>query len=156
MSSKWRGRVTAEAKRATADQVWSLYKDFFNFHKWFPTLSSCHGVLGVNGEAGCVRYCVGSSLPNGGDEASWSKERLVAVDEKERSLRYEIVESNIGFEAYAAVVKVVASGESGCLVEWAFEVAPVGGLTLEELVKKYESGLRATVKNMEDDLSQKG
>uniref|UniRef100_A0A7N0ZZ77 Lachrymatory factor synthase n=1 Tax=Kalanchoe fedtschenkoi TaxID=63787 RepID=A0A7N0ZZ77_KALFE len=150
---KWRGSVSSEARRATADQIWSLYKDFFNFHRWFPTLAECSGVHGVNGEVGCVRHCSGSSLPNGsGVEDSWSKERLVAVNEEERTLRYEIVDGNIGFRSYVATVKVAARGD-GCVVEWGFEVAPVAGLSLEELVQKYEKGLRATVRKMEDDVA---
>lgn len=152
---KWRGSVSAKVNHATADYIWSLYKDFFNFHTWFPTLTACSGVSGANGEIGCVRYCAGSSLPNNGAPSvghavSWSKERLVAVDEEKRSLKYEIVDSNIGFEDYAASVNVI-DGLGFVVVEWRFEVSPVGGLNFEELVTKYEKGLVETLKNMEKD-----
>uniref|UniRef100_A0A2N9GIC2 Uncharacterized protein n=1 Tax=Fagus sylvatica TaxID=28930 RepID=A0A2N9GIC2_FAGSY len=66
---KWEGKVCTSLTNATANQVWHLYKDFFNFHKWFPSLDTCYGIHGTNSELGCIRYCAGFSIPsNDGDK----------------------------------------------------------------------------------------
>lgn len=152
---KWEGKVSARLKNATADQIWPLYKDFFNFHKWFHSLATCYGVHGANGELGSVRYCAGFSIPSSGADnpLSWSTERLTAVDDDARSLSYEIVDSNIGFESYLSTVKIVPQGEEGqdgCVIEWSFTVDPVEGWVLGDLVRKYETGLQRMAQRMED------
>ena len=101
---KWEGKVSTRLSKATVSQMWPLFTDFFNFHKWFPTLANYHGIHGTNGEPGYIRYCFRFSIAsNGVDDrhstwpVSWSKERLIVVDHVHHSLNYEIVESNIGF-----------------------------------------------------------
>lgn len=153
---KWEATVSARLTKARVDQIWPLLKDFFNFHRWFPTLATCYGIHGANGEPGCIRYCSGSSIPSKGDHkaVSWSKERLLAVDDANHSLSYEIVESNIGFSSYVSTVRVVpvgdVDGQDGCLIEWSITVDPVEGWGLDDLVKKYELGLLSMSKRMED------
>ncbi|KAJ6354486.1 hypothetical protein OIU77_005153 [Salix suchowensis] len=159
-SQNGKGKVSTVLAKATADQIWPLLNDFFNLHKWFPGLATCYGIHGTNGEPGCVRYCGGSSIPStdsgtGGDNrpVSWSTERLTAVDHVERSLSYEIVDSNIGFRSYVSTVKVVPQGDDGqdgCVIEWSFNVDPVAGMVLTELVRKYEVGLQQMAKRMEE------
>ncbi|XP_022131917.1 lachrymatory-factor synthase [Momordica charantia] len=149
--AKWEGRVSEALTVASADQIWPMLKDFFNFHKWFPTLATCYGIAGTNGEVGCVRFCSGFSIPSldGADRVvSWSKERLLAVDDDSRRIRYEIVDSNIGFKSYVATIEIAPGGGDG-VIEWRFAVEPVEGLKLEDLVKKYQEGLRSMVKRME-------
>ncbi|KAL4560284.1 hypothetical protein LXL04_032434 [Taraxacum kok-saghyz] len=162
--AKWEGKVSTTLTKASADQIWSLFIDFFNFHKWFPNMSICYGVHGVNGEVGGVRYCAGFSLPNedgGAEQNSWSKERLVAVDRNELSMSYEMVDCNVGFTSYLSTVKVVRGGGNGggggggCVIEWSFDVNPVEGLTYEYLVQKYQDGLDQTAMKMEDALVEK-
>ncbi|CAB4266463.1 unnamed protein product [Prunus armeniaca] len=144
---KWEATVSARLTKARVDQIWPLLKDFFNFHQLFPTLANCYSVQGANGEPGCIRYCSGSSIPSKGDHmaVSWSKERLVAVDDADHSLSYEIVESHIGFKSYVPTVRVVPGGDVdvqyGCLIEWSITFDPVEGWGLDHLVKKYELGL---------------
>ncbi|KAK1551185.1 hypothetical protein Q3G72_031600 [Acer saccharum] len=131
-------------------------------HKWFPSLSNSYGVHGTNGEPGCIRYCVGFSIPSndGNIPVSWSKERLIAVDQDQRSLSYEIVDNNIGFKSYVSTVKIVPGDhddgghENGCLIEWSFAVDPVEGMEFVDLVKKYDVGLQRMAKKMEDSLIQ--
>ncbi|KAJ8751185.1 hypothetical protein K2173_016366 [Erythroxylum novogranatense] len=158
---KWEAKVSTRLTKASADQIWPFLSDFFNLHKWFPGLANCHGVQGTNGEPGCIRYCVGFSIPPKGtaeDEkdrpCSWSKERLVSVDHVGRSLNYEIVDSNIGFTSYNStfmIVPGVSDGhEEGCVIEWSFVVDPVEGWVFEDLVEKYEVGLKSMAKKMED------
>ncbi|KAK7384969.1 hypothetical protein VNO78_30673 [Psophocarpus tetragonolobus] len=151
---RWEGKVSAKLKTATKEQAWPLVKDFFNLHKRFPSLATCHGVHGSNGEPGCIRFCAGSSIPsssNGADTVSWSNERLVAVDDLDLTLKYQMVENNLGFRSYESTIRVLDDGE-GCMLEWCFKVEPVVGLVLEELVGKYRVGLQAMAHKMEEEI----
>ncbi|KAK8520339.1 hypothetical protein V6N13_031206 [Hibiscus sabdariffa] len=150
---KWEAKVSAKLTRASPDQVWAIYTDFFNFHKWFPTLATCYGIHGTNGELGCVRFCSGFSISSGGGSEKWSKERLIAIDHTNRTLSYEIVESNIGFYSYVSTVKIVHGDrdhKDGCVIEWSFTVDPVEGWRLDEMKKLYEEGLQGLAKRIED------
>lgn len=153
---KWEGKVSTTLTDAKADQIWTLLKDFFNFHKWFPTLETCYGIHGSNSEPGCIRYCVGFSIPSDGPHhpVSWSKERLVAVDHDDRTLVYEIVDSNIGFSSYRSTIKVIPTvnhhDERGCVIEWNFSLDPLEGWVMEDLVRKYDVGLQRMATKMED------
>ncbi|XP_010526098.1 PREDICTED: lachrymatory-factor synthase [Tarenaya hassleriana] len=148
---KWQAMVSTTLAKAKPDQIWPLFTDFFNLHKWLPSLATCHGVHGNNGEPGCVRFCSGSSIKsNGGDAvAGWSKERLLTVDHVDRVLSYEIVESNIGFESYVSTVKISPRGGEGCVIDWFFTVDPVEGWSMDDLVIKYEKALEIIAMNME-------
>ncbi|XP_038886400.1 lachrymatory-factor synthase [Benincasa hispida] len=158
-AAKWEGRVAEALTVAAADQTWPMIKDFFNFHKWFPTLANCYGLSGINGEVGCVRFCSGFSIPStdGSDRVvSWSKERLVEIDDERRRICYEIVDSNIGFKSYAATIEVAeGGGSSSCVIEWRFEVEAVEGLTVDDLVKKYQVGLSSMAKRMDAAVQNK-
>ncbi|ESQ50322.1 hypothetical protein EUTSA_v10002295mg [Eutrema salsugineum] len=157
---KWQAKVSVTLKKAKPNEIWPFFTDFFNFHKWLPTVTTCHGVHGINGELGCIRFCSGSSIRSIGVESTvgWSKEKLVAVDPVERLLTYEIVESNIGFESYVSTVQILPRDDSGdaegCVIEWGFTVDPVGGWSLDDLVKKYEKALGVIAKNMEEALTR--
>ena len=153
---KWQAKVSVTLTKSKPDQIWLLFTDFFNFNKWLQTLTTCHGVHGINGELGCIRFCSGSSIRSNGVEPTvgWSREKLVAVDPVERVMRYEIVESNIGFESYVSTVRILPRDEEGCVIEWGFTVDPVGGWSLDDLVKKYENALGIIAKNMEEALTR--
>ncbi|KAL6980090.1 hypothetical protein U1Q18_021739 [Sarracenia purpurea var. burkii] len=164
---KWEFKVSARLRQSTPDQTWLLFKDFFNLHKWFPTLPICYGIHGANGELGCIRYCAGFALQsrgNGGNvngdnnSAGWSMERLIGVDPVDRIISYEMVDSNIGFKSYISTVKIIPGAgdghDEGCMIEWLLTVDPVEGWRLEDLVKKYESGLQGMAKKMEDALGR--
>ncbi|KAK1315067.1 Lachrymatory-factor synthase [Acorus calamus] len=116
---EWEGKVTATLTNTTADQAWSLLKDFTNHHKILPTLHTCHLVEGNDGEIGCVRYCAAA----GGDGVViWAKERLIEIDPVRRFLRYVIEENKIGFRQYFARIGAVdgGGGDGGggwCVVE---------------------------------------
>ncbi|ESW33362.1 hypothetical protein PHAVU_001G063200 [Phaseolus vulgaris] len=152
---RWEGKVSARLRNVTKAQAWPLVKDFFNLHKRFPTLATCYGIHGSNGDPGCIRYCAGSSIPsNGPATVSWSKERLVAVDDVDLRLEYEIVDSNIGFGSYESTMKVLSDDDdsNGCMLEWSFAVDPVQGLDLQELVLKYHVGLQLMAHKMEEEI----
>ena len=155
---KWAGNVSTKLRNATAQQIWPLLKDFFNLHHWFPTLSACYGIHGSNREPGCIRYCAGFSLPSNDAAVSWSKERLLAVDDVDRSLTYEIVESNIGFQSYESTIKVAPEvndigQQDGCVIDWRFTVDPVEGWVLDDLVSRYHAGLQLMAEKMEDAIA---
>ncbi|KAL3650788.1 hypothetical protein CASFOL_007191 [Castilleja foliolosa] len=161
MKQKWEAKVSTSLERAKPQQIWPLFEDFFGLQKWFPGLPTCHGIEGVNGQPGCIRFCSGFGLKKQKDDInnaesnsslSWSKERLVAVDRAQMTLTYEMVDSNIGFKSYVSTVKVVAgddAGGGGTIVEWWISLDPVVGLRLEDLVVKYEVGLKLMVNKME-------
>lgn len=166
MENKWAGKVSITLWSTKPHQIWPLFKDFFNLHKYFPSLSNSYGIHGTNGEIGCIRFCLGSSIQpttgcdpeiNGREVVSWSKERLIAVDEVNMSLSYEIIDSNIGFTSYTSTVRISQGGDDqgdeGCVIEWIFTVDPIEGLRFEDLLKKYEVGLQRMAKAMEDSLS---
>ncbi|XP_055819317.1 lachrymatory-factor synthase [Solanum dulcamara] len=161
---KWEAKVSTRLQKASANQIFSLFKDFFGLNKWFPSLSTCYGIHGENGKVGCIRYCTGFSLPpeSGGvatgeaPVSGWSKERLVAIDPIERILSYEMVDCNIGFKSYFSTVRIVPNevdGQDGCVIEWFITVDPVKGVRLEDLVNKYDVGLQRMAKNMENALT---
>jgi hypothetical protein len=154
MVQRWEGKVSTKLKNITKQQAWSIIKDFFNLHKRFPNLATCYGIHGSNGEPGCIRYCAGFSLPSdGSQEVSWSKERLVAVDDVDLSLKYEMVDSNIGFKSYESIMRVISDDCDGCIIEWFFAVDPVEDLELEDLVSKYRIGLQLMAHKMEQEIA---
>ncbi|KAL3819002.1 hypothetical protein ACJIZ3_004907 [Penstemon smallii] len=153
---KWEAKVSTKLEKATPNQIWPLFQDFFGLKKWFPGLATCDGIHGTNGEIGCIRYCAGFGLKGenyceSNDESNvrWSKEKLVEMDSEEVRFSYEIVDSNIGFKSYVSTIKVVPDG-GGCTVEWRISLEPVAGWKLEDLVVKYDVALQLMAKKMED------
>lgn len=156
LQPKWESKVSTTLTHASADQIWPLFEDFFNLHKWFPTLPTCYGIHGTNGEVGCIRYCSSFKLrsEDSVDSVGWATERLIASDPIDRTIAYEIVDCNTGLKSYVSKVKIVAEGDDGqgrgCEIEWSFSVEPVEGWVLEDMVKMYENGLQGMAKKMED------
>ncbi|XP_042492552.1 lachrymatory-factor synthase-like [Macadamia integrifolia] len=173
--SKWEGKLCAELKGVTAEQVWPLLEDFFNLHKWFPAIDTCKPLEGVSVQPGCVRYCaITKSPPAPSSESSaeekeiaatttWANERLVAIDPVERSLTYEVTENSMGIKSYLATMKVfqlskaaaaeaAAANSEGCKIEWSLEADPIEGLTSEAFLSYCESSLKGMAQRMEDAL----
>lgn len=150
---KWKGKASAELVGPKADQVWPLLEDFFGLNKWFPTLTTCLAVEGINGQPGCVRYCAGFKTPvNNGDETvNWTKQKLLSIDPTELCFSYSIIDGNVGFNSYISTVKVVPN-EGGCNIQWWYEVEAVEGWTLEDLDAFIGSGLQVMAKRMEQAL----
>ncbi|KAF9617953.1 hypothetical protein IFM89_039246 [Coptis chinensis] len=156
MPPKWEGNVHAKLEGPKADQVWPLLEDYFNFHKWFPTLNICYGIEGANGEPGCIRYCAGSSIPSNGSDGSnvnWSTEKLVAIDPVKMVLTYEIIDGNVGFESYVSTIRLLPRDEdNGCVIECSFAVNPVKGWKLENLIEKHHKGLERMARRIEESI----
>ncbi|KAK1267564.1 Lachrymatory-factor synthase [Acorus gramineus] len=156
---EWEGKVTATLTNTTADQAWSLLKDFTNLHKILPTLQTCHLVEGVDGEIGCVRYCTAA----GGDGlVIWAKERLIEIDPVRRFLQYVIEENKIGFRRYFAKIGAVdcgsggggggGGGRGGCVVEWSYVADPIEGWPKEGFEAYLRTSLEAMARRIEEIL----
>ncbi|KAK1315066.1 Lachrymatory-factor synthase [Acorus calamus] len=149
---EWEGKTTTTLTNTTADQAWSLMKNFTDLQKILPELQTCYKVEGVDGEPGCVRYAAGKVLSPGGKKLFvWAKERLIETDPKNHFYRYEIVESNIGFRRYFGQLGVEegGGGGGGCVIEWSYVADPIEGWTKEEFDGFLRGGLKAMARRIE-------
>jgi hypothetical protein len=98
---------------ASADEVWALVRDFDGLPKWHPHITGSELTAGGSGaEIGAVRRL---TLGDGGIVV----ERLLVLDDPDRSVTYEFVENPFGARRYIATLRVApvtASGEA--FVEW--------------------------------------
>jgi hypothetical protein len=97
---------------ASADAVWSLIRDFNSLPTWLPAITASELINGSGAEIGAVRRL---TLGDGGIVV----ERLLVLDDPDRSLTYEFVENPFGARRYVAtlgVSPVTATGEA--FVEW--------------------------------------
>lgn len=96
---------------ASADDVWGYLRDFGNLAEWHPTLES-GSIEEGDGGVGSVRRAEG---PGG----AIFRERLLALDDAERTCTYEFVESPFPVRSYRATVRVAPVTDSGqAFVEW--------------------------------------
>ncbi|KAK1282591.1 hypothetical protein QJS10_CPB22g00728 [Acorus calamus] len=134
---EWEGKATATLTNTTADQAWSLMKNYTDIDKISPAVYTCHKLEGVDGETGCIRYATSKLTGPGGEELSlWAKERLIETDPLNRFYRYEMVESNGGFRRYFVWLGVEegeeggsggggGGGGGGCVIEWSYVADPI-------------------------------
>ncbi|CAN6564410.1 unnamed protein product [Malus baccata var. baccata] len=156
---KWEGKASAELKGPKAEQIWPLLEDFFGLHKWFPTLTTCLGVEGTPGVAGCVRFCAGVKTPvdhksdqnQDQEKVNWTKQKLLSIDPAKMTYSYSIIDGNIGFNSYISTVQVVLK-DAGCTIVWKYEVEPVEGWRLEDLDLLIGTGLQVMSSRMEASL----
>jgi carbon monoxide dehydrogenase subunit G len=105
----------SERIEASADRVWGLLRDFGGIHRYAAGIETCT----VEGEGvGAVRTL---GLPGGAE----LQERLEALDDASRRLRYAIVAGPIPLSNYLATVEVRDEGE-GCRVDWSSTFEPKG------------------------------
>jgi Polyketide cyclase / dehydrase and lipid transport len=97
---------------APADAVWSHIRDFNGLPKWHPHIVGSELTGGSGAEIGAVRRL---TLGDGGIVV----ERLLVLDDPDRSVTYEFVENPFGARRYIATLRVApvtATGEA--FVEW--------------------------------------
>ncbi|TQM43352.1 SRPBCC family protein [Pseudonocardia cypriaca] len=97
---------------ASADAVWSHIRDFDSLPKWHPAITASELTSGTGAEVGAVRKL---TLGDGGIVV----ERLLVLDDPDRSLTYEFLENPFGARRYVATLRVApvtATGEA--FVEW--------------------------------------
>lgn len=100
---------------ADAERVWGLFRDFGGVKRITPQIESCT----LEGEGvGAVRTI---TMPGGVQ----LQERLEALDDGARMLRYSIVGGPIPFGDYLATIRVSGDGE-GCTVDWSSHFEPKG------------------------------
>ncbi|KAK2991820.1 hypothetical protein RJ640_006380 [Escallonia rubra] len=151
---KWDGKAAAKLTGATAEQVWPLLEDFCSFHKWLPSIDTCHQVEGVQGQPGLVRYCASTVPPSDSGNAAttlWCHEKLMAIDAAGRRLTYEVVDNNMGFKQYLSTIKVSpveGDDKPSCEMEWSFVADPIEGWKFEDLLYYVESSLQAMAEKM--------
>ncbi|XP_022756354.1 uncharacterized protein LOC111304103 [Durio zibethinus] len=142
----WKGKVTAELKGSTAEQIWPFLEEFCNIDKLFPDVDTCYRVEGTPGQPGLVRHCEG--------KFGWVNEKLLAIDPNNRSLSYEVLENNMGLKNYIGTLKVLPmEGDdkpAGCKIELSFIVDPCEGLRLEDLASYLNDSIQFMGKKMED------
>ncbi|BBG95305.1 Polyketide cyclase/dehydrase and lipid transport superfamily protein, partial [Prunus dulcis] len=126
--SKWEGKTSADLEGSSAEQVWLLLADFCSLHKWFPILPRVTEWM--------------ASLAN----------RLLSLDPVQRCLSYEIIESNLGFKSYVAVMQVVpingGDGSIGCKIEWSYVCDPIEGWGLNDFRSYLDSSLQLMAEKM--------
>ncbi|MEX0921740.1 MAG: SRPBCC family protein [Rhodovibrionaceae bacterium] len=127
---------------APVAEVWAILRDFNGHDRWHPAVARSRVDGGLRSEqVGAVRNF---SL-TGGEHL---REQLLTLSDKERHLRYAIVESEIPLHNYVAEVKLkpVTDGDR-TFWSWSsrFETPPGQEDELAELVAKdvYEAGFEA-------------
>lgn len=97
---------------AGADETWTLVRDFDGLPGWHPAIETSEIEGGGAPAVGCVRRL---TLGDGGVV----RERLVTLDDTERSYTYDILESPFPVRSYRSTIRVspvTATGEA--FVEW--------------------------------------
>ncbi|MES1934093.1 hypothetical protein T35B1_15871 [Salinisphaera shabanensis T35B1] len=102
--------------RADADVVWAVLRDFNGMPDWHPAITDSEIEDGRAADSvGCVRSF---HLADGGH----IRERLTALSDADRHLRYVILESPMPVTAYDATIDVIPiTEEAASLVVWKAE-----------------------------------
>ncbi|CAJ1973916.1 unnamed protein product [Sphenostylis stenocarpa] len=147
---KWKGNEEIELANTNAEIAWTVLEDFCNIHKWM-CLDTCFQVEGILGKPGLIRYCSSTVFDNVEKTGvtKWTTEKLLAIDNVQRCLTYEVVENNMGFKSYVATLKVLPIEGDGCKIEWEFVCDPVEGWSLPGLEVYVGSALRYMKKKIE-------
>lgn len=96
---------------APADQVWAKIKDFDGLATWHPALASDKIVSGTNNTPGAERLL---TLKDGGT----IKEKLLAVDARNHSYKYSILEGVLPVSDYTSTISVKSAGKAKSTVTW--------------------------------------
>ncbi|KAJ1384751.1 START-like domain superfamily [Sesbania bispinosa] len=155
----WEGKTSAELTGTNADQIWPLLEDFCNIHRWLP-IDTSYQVEGVGG--GMIRYCA-ATIRDDADphkvSTMWAKEKLLDLDPIQRTVTYEVIDSNMGFKSYVGTMKVlpiISNNEKGpavCKIEWSFICDPIEGWTFQGFLSYIQSYLQFMANKMEQTFS---
>jgi hypothetical protein len=98
---------------ADADTVWGVLRDFDRLPTWHPAITGSELEDGaLTDQVGAVRHL---TLGDGGEV----RERLVALDDRERRLTYTILESPFPVRDYRSTMSVLPVTSTGeCVVTW--------------------------------------
>ncbi|ETK37596.1 hypothetical protein GCM10009530_52520 [Microbispora corallina] len=96
---------------AGADQVWGYLRDFGNLDDWLPGVALCEIEEGAPVGPGAVRRVDGAG--------GLFRERLLALDDDERTMTYEILQCPLPVRNYRATCRVAPVTDTGqAFVEW--------------------------------------
>lgn len=128
---------------ASAEDTWSVVRDFDGLPAWHPAISSSVIEQGrLSAEVGCVRHLV---LTDGG----FVREQLRSLDDERRVLVYSFVESPFPVRSYLATLRVrpITVPKPGAFVEWFahYEADAADEADLEQTFRAgvFETGLEA-------------
>ncbi|XP_027152165.1 abscisic acid receptor PYL4-like [Coffea eugenioides] len=94
---------------APASVVWALVSDFENPQRYKPFVRSCRIIDGQANQVGCLRRVdVTSGLP-----ASYSIERLEALDHDQRIFGFSIVNGDHRLSNYRSIMSLHPNGGDG-------------------------------------------
>jgi len=128
----------------SADVVWGLISNFGN-RDWSPTIEK----VVVDGEGvGAVRwmYSAGSDKP--------CAERLEAFDNDDMSMSYSIVENSpLPLDDFLGTVKVSATGDNSCRVDWKAE-GTAKGMSEGEVTELMQTIYNGIITAVETHLAQ--
>ncbi len=133
---------------APADRAWESVRDFDGLAGTHPGISASTIEDGrPASEVGCVRRL---TLRDG----SVVRERLVALDDTDRSYTYEMLEGPFPIRSYVATIRVrpITSGQE-CFVEW-YAHYDADAAEEEQLDRTFSAGVFATgLKGLHDVLA---
>lgn len=97
----------------SADSAWGYLRDFANVSEWHP------GVVGGEMEQGVPGDRVGSVRRLAGPGGEVFRDRLVALDDVERSYSYEMIEGPFPVRSYRSTLRLMPVTDSGlAFAEW--------------------------------------
>lgn len=98
---------------ASADEVWAAIRDYDGMPSWHPGITGSKIVEGTNMVVGAIREL---TLAGGGAV----KERLVTLDDVDRSYTYEFTDPGpFAVRSYRATIRVTPVTDTGqAFVEW--------------------------------------
>lgn len=106
-----RGPYASTVISADAGEVWAFLREFDNLHEWLPGVSTCEIEDGAPLAPGVVRRIDGAG--------GMFRERLLTLDDEERTLTYAILESPLPMRDYRATCRAAPVTDSGqTFVEW--------------------------------------
>jgi hypothetical protein len=95
-----------------AERLWEYLRDFGNIAEWHPGVTAGELENGPADRVGCVRRL-------GGPGGEVFRERLVALDDGERSYTYDMIESPFPARRYRSTLRVTPVTDSGqAFAEW--------------------------------------
>ncbi|GAA4869217.1 SRPBCC family protein [Actinomycetospora straminea] len=99
---------------ADVDAVWRVVRDFDSLPAWVPAVAACR----LDGDVPADQVGAVRRLALDGDGGT-VVEQLVALDDRERTLTYAILESPFPVQDYRATIRVFPVTSSGeCFVSW--------------------------------------
>jgi polyketide cyclase/dehydrase/lipid transport protein len=123
---------------APVEQVWQVVRDFNGLPSWHPGIEASEIEDGGRADAvGCVRHL---TLADG----SAVRERLMSLDDVDRSYTYEFVTSPFPVRSYRSTIRVAPITDTGhSFVEW-FGLFDVDAVEEEKMRQTFGQGVYRT------------